>query len=130
MHVIFPKMYWIEMLKITDLMSDAQCYEKLGELRWGKGPVRCPRCAGNECKEKGTSTKSSENREYRCANCTRSFNDLTGTLFAESNLSLKAWMGCLYLMNLNTSNRQIAQEPGGCSADDNENASGCGSEHG
>lgn len=100
------------MLKITDLMSDARCYEKLRELRWGKGPVRCPRCESDECKEKGASNKSSENRKYRCASCTRSFNDLTGTLFAESNLPLKVWMGCLYLMNLNTSNRQIAQELG------------------
>ena len=66
MQVIFPKIDWIEMLKITDLMSDARCYEKLRELRWGKGPVRCPRCESDECKEKGASNKSSENRKYRC----------------------------------------------------------------
>ncbi len=100
------------MLKITDLMSDAQCYEKLRELRWGKGRVRCPRCSSDDCKEKGVSNKSTENRKYHCANCARSFNDLTGTLFAESNLPLKAWMGCLYLMNLNSSNHQISQELG------------------
>jgi hypothetical protein len=33
------------MLKITDLMSDAQCYEKLRELRWGKGSVHCVKVA-------------------------------------------------------------------------------------
>ena len=100
------------MLKITDLMGDAQCYEQLRELRWGKGPVRCPRCDSDDCHEKGTSNKGPENRKYHCADCGRSFNDLTGTLFAESNLPLKAWMGCLYLMNLNTSNHQIANELG------------------
>jgi len=100
------------MLKITDLMSDAQCYEKLRELRWGKGPVRCPRWSSDGCKEKGASNKSPDNRKYHCVNCTRSFNDLTGTLFAESNLPLKAWMGCLYLVNLNASNYQISRELG------------------
>lgn len=98
------------MLKITDLMSDEVCYEKVRDFRWGQGPVCCPRCDCNVCEDKGKAKKGSHCLAYRCTGCKRYFNDLTGTIFAESNLSLKKWVGCLYLMNMNSSNRQISQE--------------------
>ena len=42
--------------------------------------------------------------------CNRSFDDLTGTVFAGHHQPLSVWMLCLYFMGLNLSNRQIAAE--------------------
>ena len=98
------------MLKITDLMSEAECYGKVRELRWGDGSVSCPRCGSHSCESKGSTNKSPHCNKYCCNDCGRHFNDLTDTIFAESNLPITVWMSCLYLMNLNVSNRQIAKE--------------------
>src|SRR4051812_29993505 len=38
------------------------------------------------------------------------FDDLTGTVLAGHHQPLRVWVLCLYLMGLNLSNRQIAQE--------------------
>jgi len=42
--------------------------------------------------------------------CNRSFDDLTGTIFAGHHQPLSVWILCLYFMGLNLSNRQIAKE--------------------
>jgi hypothetical protein len=42
--------------------------------------------------------------------CSRSFDDLTGTVFAGHHQPLSVWILCLYFMGLNLSNRQIADE--------------------
>lgn len=38
------------------------------------------------------------------------FDDLTGTIFASHHQPLKVWILCLYLIGLNLSNEQIAEE--------------------
>ena len=42
--------------------------------------------------------------------CSAQFDNLTGTIFAGHHQPLRVWMLCLYLIGLNLSNRQIAQE--------------------
>ena len=42
----------------------------------------------------------------------RRFDDLTGTVLAGHHQPLRVWVLCLYLMGLNLSDRQIAQELG------------------
>jgi transposase-like protein len=49
-------------------------------------------------------------QRYQCKDCSAHFDDLTGTIFARHHQPLRVWMLCLYLMGLNLSNRQIAQE--------------------
>src|SRR3954451_8846365 len=49
-------------------------------------------------------------QRYRCAGCGARFDDLTGTVLAGHHRPLRVWVSCLYLMGLNLSNRQIAQE--------------------
>src|SRR3954462_245409 len=49
---------------------------------------------------------------HRCAGCGARFDDLTGTVLAGHHQPLRMWVLCLYLMGLNLSNRQIAQELG------------------
>lgn len=100
------------MLKIIDLINETECYGKIRELRWGDGSVSCPRCGSYSCERKGSTNKSPNCNKYCCNECGRHFNDLTDTIFAESNLPITVWMSCLYLMNLNISNRQIAKELG------------------
>src|SRR5918911_1975364 len=51
-------------------------------------------------------------QRYRCKTCAGRFDDLTGTVLAGHHQPLRVWVLCLYLMGLNLSNRQIAQELG------------------
>lgn len=100
------------MLKITEVMSEEECYKKLRGLKYPDDNIVCPRCSSNDCKLTKKSTPSDPNQHYSCNQCKRHFNDLTDTIFQSSNLPLKSWMCCLYLMGLNISNRQISQELG------------------
>jgi len=47
---------------------------------------------------------------YLCKPCARRFDDLTDTILAGHHQPLRVWILCLYLMGLNLSQRQIAQE--------------------
>jgi hypothetical protein len=49
-------------------------------------------------------------QRYRCKTCDSRFDDLTGTVLAGHHQPLRVWVLCLYLMGLNLSNCQIAQE--------------------
>src|SRR3712207_4734243 len=51
-------------------------------------------------------------QRYRCKDCTRRFDDLTGTVLARHHQPLRVWVLCLYFMGRNLSNRQIAAELG------------------
>ena len=58
-----------------------------------------------------------ECQHYYCKSCKRYFDDLTNTVFAGHHRPLKVWIACLYLMRLNVSNSQIAQELDLCVSD-------------
>lgn len=49
-------------------------------------------------------------QRYVCGEYGRHFDDLTNTIFAGRHQPLQTWMACLYLMGLNVSNQQIAEE--------------------
>lgn len=61
------------------------CLRLLRRHRWPDG-VRCPRCDSAETIKKGASKKDAQ--RYRCRDCERMFNDLSGTLFAEHRLTI------------------------------------------
>ena len=48
-------------------------------------------------------------QRYECTDCSKRFDDLTGTIFAGHHQPLTVWILCLYFMGLNFSNEQIAQ---------------------
>ena len=79
------------MVNIQDLIDDAKCYQTIRDMRWPDG-VTCPHCS-SECK-----------------GCHQRFDDLTDTIFAGHHQPLRTWIACLYLMGLNLSGLQIAQE--------------------
>jgi transposase-like protein len=60
----------------------------------------------------GYDDRQAHRQRYRCKACAGRFDDLTGTVLAGHHQPLRVWVLCLYLMGLNLSNRQIAQELG------------------
>jgi transposase-like protein len=100
-------------LNLTHLMDDAKCYETVRQMRWRAG-VCCPKCSSPSVIKRGKDETQPERQRYQCKNCGAHFDDLiddlTDTIFAGHHQPLRMWLLCLYLMGLNLSNRQIAQE--------------------
>ena len=99
------------MINLQNLLDDAKCYETIRQLRWPTG-VRCPHCESGAVTKQGRDTTQPARQKYQCSSCRRWFDDLTGTVLAGHHQPLRVWVLCLYLMGLNLSNAQIAQELG------------------
>ena len=99
------------MLQIHNLIDDAKCFQTLREMRWPNGVV-CPACGSSQVKKRGKDETQAHRQRYHCGACGRHFDDLTDTIFAGHHRPLRMWILCLYLMGLNLSNQQIAQELG------------------
>lgn len=97
------------MITLTHLIDDARCYQLVRQFRWPNG-VCCPRCDSNAITKRGKDETQSERQRYSCQGCGKQFDDLTDSVFAGRHQPLRVWVGCLYLMGLNLSNQQIAQE--------------------
>ena len=97
------------LVNLSSLIDDAKCYALVRQHRWPDG-VRCPRCASDAVARHGRDDTQPDRQRYRCAVCGGRFDDLTGTVLAGHHRPLRLWVLCLYLMGLNLSNRQIAQE--------------------
>jgi transposase-like protein len=119
------------LVNLATLIDDAKCFALVRQHRWPDG-VRCPGCGSaavarhgrdetHRCRRHrsgpagiaGASAGEGPHRQrYRCTACGSRFDDLTGTALAGHHRPLRLWVLCLYLMGLNLSNRQIAQELG------------------
>jgi transposase-like protein len=97
------------LVNLSSLIDDAKCYELVRRHRWPEG-VRCPRCGSASVARHGRDDTQPHRQRYRCGACGTRFDDLTGTALAGHHQPLRVWVLCLYLMGLNLSNRQIAQE--------------------
>jgi transposase-like protein len=97
------------LVHIQNLIDEAKCFETVRQLRWPDG-VRCPHCDSKDIIKDGLDDSHSERQRYLCHGCRCRFDDLTGTIFAGHHQPLKTWILCLYLMGLNLSNQQIAEE--------------------
>ena len=80
-----------DLVNLAALIDDAKCFALVRHGRDDTQPHR---------------------QRYRCKACAGRFDDLTGTVLAGHHQPLRVWVLCLYLMGLNLSNRQIAQELG------------------
>ena len=96
-------------LNLTHLIDDAKCYETVRQMRWKVG-VYCPKCNSPSVIKRGKDETQPERQRYQCKHCGAHFDDLTDTIFAGHHQPLRMWLLCLYLMGLNLSNQQIAQE--------------------
>ncbi len=98
-----------DLVDLSGLMDDAKCFAFVRQRRWPEG-VRCPGCGSAAVIWDGRDDTQLHRQRYRCKACAGRFDDLTGTVLAGHHQPLRVWMLCLYLMGLNLSNRQIAQE--------------------
>jgi transposase-like protein len=98
-------------VNLAGLLDDAKCFEFVRRTRWPAG-VGCPKCGSGHVSRNGHDETQPERQRYLCRDCEGRFDDLTGTILAGHHQPLKTWVVCLYLMGLNVSNRQIAQELG------------------
>src|SRR5829696_155791 len=99
------------LVNLSSLINDAKCYELVRQHRWPEG-VHCPGCGSAATARDGRDETQPQRQRYRCRTCGGRFDDLTGTVLAGHHQPLRVWVLCLYLMGLNLSNRQIAQELG------------------
>ena len=97
------------LVDLPSLIDDARCYALVRQHRWPEG-VRCPRCDSAAVARDGRDDSQPQRQRYHCTACGSRFDDLTGTILAGHHQPLRVWVLCLYLMGLNPSNRQIAQE--------------------
>jgi transposase-like protein len=97
------------LVNLSSLIDDARCYALVRQQRWPEG-VRCPACSSARVIRHGRDDTREQRQRYRCKACAARFDDLTGTVLAGHHQPLRVWVLCLYLMGLNLSNRQIAQE--------------------
>ncbi len=99
------------MVNIQDLFDDAKCYQTIREMRWPDGVI-CPHCSSASTIKNGRDDTEPHRQRYECKGCHQRFDDLTDTVFAGHHQPLRTWVACLYLMGLNLSGLQIAQELG------------------
>ena len=97
------------LVNLSSLIDDAKCYELVRQHRW-PGGIRCPRCGDAKLARDGRDDVQPHRQRYRCAGCGARFDDLTGTALTGHHQPPRVWVLCLYLMGLNLSDRQIAQE--------------------
>ena len=99
------------LVNLSSLIDDAKCFELVRQHRCPDG-VRCPSCGSASAARHGRDDTQPHRQRYRCSACGARFDDLTGTVLAGRHQPLRVWVLCPYLMGLNLSNRQIAQELG------------------
>jgi transposase-like protein len=98
-----------DMVNLSGLLDEAKCFELVRQHRWPDS-VRCPGCGSAVVIRNGHDEGQRHRQRYLCKACHGRFDDLTGTVLAGHHQPLRVWVLCLYLMGLNLSNRQIAQE--------------------
>jgi transposase-like protein len=97
------------MFNITNLIDDKKCFEEVRNLRWEKHVI-CPHCGSINIIKDGHHESCEHRQRYKCKDCKKRFDDLTDTVFQNSNISLKIRILCSYFMALNLSNSQISEE--------------------
>ena len=90
------------------------CCASIHRLRWKDRPLQCPRCQSHHVGPWGTYHYQPGLKRYRYKEqgCTRTFNDLTGTLLDGSKRSMMHWIVATFLLCLSCSSRRIARELG------------------
>lgn len=100
------------MQTVVALLDEARCFAFLREARWPDG-LCCPYCGTHDVRPNGHVASQPARQKYQCGRCRRWFDDLTGTVLSgRRQAQIPLWVLCLYLMSLNRSTRQIAQELG------------------
>ena len=97
------------MLTLSKLIDEVKCYETVRMMRWPEG-ICCIACGAKSVTQRGKHATYPIRQRYVCGACGCQFDDLSDTIFAGRHQPLPTWIACLYLMGLNVSNQQIAEE--------------------
>src|SRR5499433_1009736 len=99
---------------VHQLFNAEQCQAYIHPLRWKDRPLQCPRCQSHNVGPWGAYHYQPGLQRYRCKEqaCTRTFNDLTGTLLDGSKRSLMHWILATFLLCLACASRRVATELG------------------
>jgi transposase-like protein len=98
------------LFSITDFMpTEAQCIRVLRKLRWPNG-IACPLCGSKHVVKYKPHRKVMH--RYLCRHCHRTFNDLTGTIFANTKLNISEWFYIARELQRGISINQITKDLG------------------
>jgi transposase-like protein len=97
---------------LHQLFNADTCHAYIHTLRWKDRPLHCPRCQSHAVGPWGNYHYRPRLKRYWCNGCRRTFNDLTHTLFAQSQRSLPHWILATSLLCLSCSSRRMARELG------------------
>ncbi len=112
------------LINLQNLIDEQKCYETVRQLRWSER-VTCYKCGSKhvvnvlpeatsgscvDCVKRGFDETQPHRQRYQCQACQSRFDDLSHTVNACHHQPLQTWILCLYLMGLNLSMHQIAQE--------------------
>ncbi|MGB9595871.1 MAG: IS1/IS1595 family N-terminal zinc-binding domain-containing protein [Candidatus Poribacteria bacterium] len=97
---------------LTGFFNEEKIQNYIHELRWRGKDLECPHCESKDVHPWGCYHRKPGLRQYRCKSCGRTFNDLTGTIFHDSQLPLSAWFSIAFLIALGYSILRISQEIG------------------
>lgn len=77
--------------------DEEAAHKFFAERQWGKEEEDrfCPHCGGVR------TVRSKHQMPYHCKDCRKRFSVRTGTILAESNVSLHKWLMAIYLLNTN-----------------------------
>jgi transposase-like protein len=81
-------------LLLTVFLDESLCAMLLRMVRWSGG-IYCLSCCSSKVKRHGKYKKIFQ--RYQCKECSKTFNDKTGTVFHYSHLSLSEWFLAIYL---------------------------------
>lgn len=98
---------WMERMR-RRARGGTEVLDELRERRFSSGAA-CPRCGSVDVQRWG---RRNGRQRYRCKDCVRTFNDLTGTPFAHSRRPWDLWLAYAELMLKGTSIRDCAKELG------------------
>ena len=99
----------VNLIKLTNLLDEAKCYEVIRQLRWPDGVI-CLHCRDRGVVRNGHDDRERNRQRYLCKTCKYRFDDLTGTVLAGHHQPVSSWILGSYFMGVNLSNRQIAHE--------------------
>jgi transposase-like protein len=97
---------------LHELFNADTCHIYLHTLRWKDRPLQCPRCQSYDIRPWGHYHCRPGLTRSWCHGCRRTFNDLTRTLFAQSQRPLPHWILATFLLCLSCSSRRMARELG------------------
>ncbi len=77
--------------------DEESAHRFFAEKQWGRDEKDrfCPHCGGTR------TVRSKHRMPYHCKDCRKRFSVRTGTILAESNVSLHKWLMAIYLLNTN-----------------------------